>query len=103
MCANVQQDGLAVTVAVHSVCSDLLWKMWGEATMNVVFVFSLSATTTCNPNPCVHGTCYPINLPIGLTVFCSCDNQWTGKWCDVDMDGEYRDISIISLSTRSTV
>ena len=50
----------------------------------------LTAPSTCDPNPCgVHGSCFQISPPTGLTVHCSCEERWTGKYCDVNMDGMY--------------
>ncbi|CAF0732018.1 unnamed protein product [Adineta steineri] len=43
--------------------------------------------SSCNPSPCgIHGTCFEVDLPIGLTAYCTCENRWTGKYCDVNID-----------------
>ncbi len=64
--------------------------------MNVLFLFSLIAITTCNPNPCIHGTCTEIVVGAVTVPYCTCDNRWTGKLCDLDMDGIYWDFCFFS-------
>ncbi|CAF4489200.1 unnamed protein product [Rotaria socialis] len=44
---------------------------------------------TCDPSPCgTYGTCFLVNLPQGLIPYCACNDRWTGKYCDVNMDGK---------------
>jgi len=45
--------------------------------------------TTCNSNPCgAHGTCLQAILPTNtLAIFCRCEAQWTGKYCDSNLAG----------------
>ncbi|CAF3898924.1 unnamed protein product [Rotaria sp. Silwood2] len=41
----------------------------------------------CSFSPCgIHGTCMRINLPDGPMAYCNCEDRWTGKYCDVNID-----------------
>jgi Notch-like protein len=43
--------------------------------------------TSCTQNPCgAHGVCIQAIAPNGPVVFCNCEDRWTGKFCDINMD-----------------
>jgi len=46
---------------------------------------AIATATSCNPNPCTHGTCIVAAITGGTIAVCTCDANWTGKYCDVDM------------------
>lgn len=61
----------------------------GEQYKASLFPFS-PAVTQCNPNPCgAHGSCIAVNAPSGPLAFCSCENRWSGRFCDYNLDGEH--------------
>jgi hypothetical protein len=65
-------------------------------------LFSFKATNSCSPSPCgVHGSCIEAVAPGGTIIaVCNCENQWTGKFCDVNMAGRYCFFSIIDLGIK---
>ncbi len=51
---------------------------------------SLKAIISCDPNPCgIHGSCMQAILLSGPIPYCTCENGWTGKYCDVTVAGNY--------------
>ena len=49
------------------------------------------AGNLCNPNPCIQGSCAEVLIGSALAPYCTCVNGWTGKLCDVDINGRYLD------------
>ncbi|HSS78396.1 MAG TPA: calcium-binding EGF-like domain-containing protein, partial [Thermoanaerobaculia bacterium] len=43
---------------------------------------SCESGNSCDPNPCVHGTCQPS----GSSYTCTCQSGWTGTNCDQDIN-----------------
>jgi hypothetical protein len=68
-----------------------------------MFSFFLSeVTSSCDPNPCgTHGTCLQISEP--LIAHCNCEDRWTGKYCDVNMDGRYCLIFVMDICIKSHI
>ena len=51
---------------------------------------AIATATSCNPNPCgLHGTCAEATLGGSTVAICNCENDWTGKFCDVNMNGSF--------------
>jgi hypothetical protein len=83
----VWQVGVELIAKLKLVC-DLCCTIYEKVYKTSVF-FSTTATT-CNPSPCgAHGVCLEAILPTGPTAYCNCQDRWTGKYCDVNMDGRY--------------
>ena len=61
--------------------------VFADRGMNTLFL--VTVVNVCTPNLCgAYGTCLQAVLPTGPVAFCSCSGRWTGKLCDVNMDGE---------------
>ncbi|CAF4517491.1 unnamed protein product [Rotaria sp. Silwood2] len=70
---------------------------------NEMYIF-LKAITTCDSNPCgAHGTCTQHILLTGLFVSCNCENRWTGKYCDVNLDGTTTTTSTTTISANMNI
>ena len=53
------------------------------------YMYTLLEPNTCNPNTCNNnGVCSLVQIATGLTAHCSCRDDWTGKYCDVQVGGE---------------
>lgn len=44
---------------------------------------------SCNPSPCNHGSCVEVTAPTGPIAYCVCNDQWTGRYCDVQISGKW--------------
>ncbi len=69
-----------------------------------IILFFKATPTTCDPNPCgAYGTCEQIVLPAptGLTIFCRCQADWTGKFCDVSLSGTTATMTTATMTTAT--
>ncbi len=61
-----------------------------ESQSKMILFFSCKVISSCNPSPCgAHGSCVDAVSSSGTIAYCNCENGWTGKFCDVNMDGRY--------------
>ncbi len=65
-------------------------------------LFSFKATSSCDLNPCgIHGSCVQAVLsPTETVAYCNCENLWTGRYCDVNMNGRYCFSFVVDLSIK---
>ena len=61
----------------------------GSTKCDLLSTIFLLGTSSCTPSPCgAHGTCISAVLPTGTLAVCNCEDRWTGKFCDVNMNGK---------------